>query len=234
MAGKSFLVPIFCCLLLLSGCEKNETKYIADDQTNGLAVFSNTGNNIMTCFINGSPWRTDNLIVGGWGPGTTDFSIFKQYDSSFHYSLVFAWPGNLVNDSADIYLIELHLFVPANFSRQVLIAFRESVSRLTAQPAFLVLPIIVSRATGLFILTGQVMIQQQVNPVMLENSLVCLKRIFPVTRSHKRGLMTTCRRALFNFELTFLFYPLRSFTSNLTTILLNEKRRRCVFVPRIL
>jgi|SRR5665213_55962 len=117
MAGKSFLVPIFCCLLLLSGCEKNETKYIADNQTNGLAVFSNTGNNIMTCFINGSPWRTDNRIVGGWGPGSTDLSIFKQYDSSFHYSLVFAWPGNLVNDSADIYLIELHLFVPANFSQ---------------------------------------------------------------------------------------------------------------------
>src|ERR1019366_4985928 len=93
---------IFLAAFLITGCQKNLTKYYADPQNRPLAIFSNTGNNIFTCDVNGLPWRTVNRVTGGlFTPSLSKLLVSKQIDSSSQTSLVVQWSGFLVQQPLD-------------------------------------------------------------------------------------------------------------------------------------
>jgi len=106
------------CLLSLAfitGCVKNESHYYPDNDFPGTAIFSNTGNNVFSCYINGQPWRTIDRKVGGLGPPTYEVSINKQnFDSlTDHFSI--SWFGYYLDNPYGYGNITLILSVPKNF-----------------------------------------------------------------------------------------------------------------------
>jgi hypothetical protein len=103
------------CVFLVS-CTKNETKFYADDDNNGLSVFSNAGDNIFTCYVNGVPWRTINRVFGGFLSGSVSELFIRQQADSLHNMLVIDWMGNLQGNNSGFDDIILYLYVPANFT----------------------------------------------------------------------------------------------------------------------
>jgi len=111
---------IIMAAVLLAGCRENLTKYYEDPQNQPLAIFSNKGNNILSCYLNGAPWRTINRLTGGFlSPSVTELVMYKQTDSSSQTSLVFRWNGFLVQQPLSMLpgTITLYLKVPQNFSK---------------------------------------------------------------------------------------------------------------------
>lgn len=118
-------VLLLPCFILVS-CLKNQTKYFADEQDKGLTIFSNTGDNIFSCYINDMPWRTVNRRTGGFliGP-RSEIHLYKEPDSTMGTTLVIEWDGNFTNDPNNFDRITLHLAVPAGFSNHDLNNFEE-------------------------------------------------------------------------------------------------------------
>ena len=111
--------------LLFIGCYKNVTNYYADTQDNGLAIFSNTGNNIFSCYVNGQPWRTANRTTGGFlSQPRSEVHLSKQADSSSQDFLVFQWNGHLQQSPNDYDIITLYLKIPKNFTRNDISSFQ--------------------------------------------------------------------------------------------------------------
>lgn len=109
---------ILATVLLLAGCYKNESNYYADGEDKGLPIFSNTGNNIFSCYVNGLSWRTFNRTTGGLFSGSTsELYISKQVDSSSQDLLVIQWSGFLQEHPDGYNTIALCLKVPKNFAR---------------------------------------------------------------------------------------------------------------------
>ncbi|MFN8252731.1 MAG: hypothetical protein U0V75_12740 [Ferruginibacter sp.] len=70
---KIILQGLFFCILL-QGCTIESTNYYPDGQEDGLAIFSNTGNNLMTAYANNIPWQTRPRSV------TVVLSSVKRYE----------------------------------------------------------------------------------------------------------------------------------------------------------
>jgi hypothetical protein len=80
--------------MLLTGCVKDETNYFTDGQNTGLAIFSNTGNNVMSCYVNGQPWRTINRTTAGlFSPPESEVRIYRSFYDTSHSTLVIEWDG---------------------------------------------------------------------------------------------------------------------------------------------
>lgn len=112
------LIPVSLIVLsIFTGCTKNETKYFADKSSNGLAIFSNTGNNILTGYINGVLWRTQNRLSGGFlSPSTSEVYLTKTTDSSFNSMLIITWYGSTQSSQYNDDYISLYISMPPNFS----------------------------------------------------------------------------------------------------------------------
>ena len=114
------LLPVSLTVFsIFMGCTKNETKYFADTTSNGLAIFSNTGNNILTGYVNGLAWRTQNRVTAGFfSRSTSEVYLTKTMDSGFNNMLVITWYGHYQNSPNSFDFISLYLFVPPNFSNR--------------------------------------------------------------------------------------------------------------------
>ena len=119
---------LFCALLfffssILFSC--NHTEFYADPQATGLGIFSNTGNNLMSCYIQNQSWRTRDRTSGGFlGNTTYELLISKQTTNGITDNLVFTWFGypsanNTLNGD-----VSLVLSVPKNFGYKQLSAFK--------------------------------------------------------------------------------------------------------------
>ncbi len=117
MKIKTFKNIFFCSLLyvLLSGCTKNETHYYPDTQTPGVSIFSNAGNNVFSCLLDGQPWKTIDRKIGGFSPSTYEISIYKQYFDSLTDQLLITWYGDYGSAVYDYYSIQLVLSVDKSF-----------------------------------------------------------------------------------------------------------------------
>ena len=105
--------------LVLTGCYKVETKYFSDAENNGLAIFSNTGNNIFTCYVNGAPWRTQDRTTGGFFSGPqSEVYLSKQSDSSLPVQIIIQWDGFFQDSPFDLGWVYLYITVPANFTNR--------------------------------------------------------------------------------------------------------------------
>ncbi|HVM86718.1 MAG TPA: hypothetical protein VMT76_00925 [Puia sp.] len=102
-------------LIFFHSCSKNETRYYPDTTASGVAIFSNKGNNVFSCLINGRPWRTFDRKIGGWGGSSFEVSVRKEYYDSLTDMLIISWQGYFADDSA-FGEIQLLISVPPNFS----------------------------------------------------------------------------------------------------------------------
>jgi hypothetical protein len=108
---------LFAACYLITGCTKNYTKYYADAETPGLAIFSNTNNNILTCFVDGRPWRTNSRVTSGLSlRASYEVYVSKYSTNSLQDTLLFNWSGNSDGNEFGGSNIGLVLAVSKNFS----------------------------------------------------------------------------------------------------------------------
>lgn len=111
------IAVVIAALIFLTGCTKNETHYYQDNNAAGLSIFSNTGNNTFSCFIDGSAWRTVDRTSGGiLSRNVYEVQIRKQFFDSLTDVLSITWEGYYVSDKNNSGDISLNLYVPKNFS----------------------------------------------------------------------------------------------------------------------
>lgn len=130
-------------LLVLTGCTKNYTAYYADSEDPGLAIFSNKGNNLMTCYVNGKPWRTIDKETTILGSGLRlDVSITRVTTNSAQDTLAFNWFGDYtINGAQAISQLSLLLPIPKTFAFKDIAALqgqRLSLDTLNNNGAFVI------------------------------------------------------------------------------------------------
>ena len=115
---------IITCLLL-SSCSKNDTYYYGDAENEGLAIFSNTGNNLLTCLVNNNPWRTGDRTFNVFTPGGPRYELYirKQISTSLMDTLHFDWTGCYSPDGTNYGYLSLQLPVAKNFGYRNLSTF---------------------------------------------------------------------------------------------------------------
>jgi hypothetical protein len=102
---------------IIMGCSKNYTNYYADAEDNGIAIFSNTGNNILSCFIDGKPWRTVDRTISGFSPRQIyEVDITKYSTNSLLDSLIITWRGYYTANNFSNGSLNLIIPVAKNFS----------------------------------------------------------------------------------------------------------------------
>lgn len=113
---KNLLLGCLAVLTLL-GCRADYTEYYADREDEGLAIFSNTNNNLMSCFIAGQPWRTASRTTAGFSVRTNyEIEIERQATFTAKDTLVIQWRGFYqANKNSEGY-ISLHLALPSGFN----------------------------------------------------------------------------------------------------------------------
>jgi hypothetical protein len=100
--------------LFFSGCIKNQTKFYEDVDSNGLSIFSNTGNNLLSAYFKNKVWQTKDRI------SYTTGSIYEITISKFHYglspdSLLISWTGKSEDNRDYQYqVLQLFIAVPSN------------------------------------------------------------------------------------------------------------------------
>jgi hypothetical protein len=91
--------------------------YYDDAENPGIAIFSNTGNNILSCFVNGKSWRTASRITYGISARTSyEVYITKQSASALQDTLLISWNGYYPTDSLGQGTLNLTIPVAKNFS----------------------------------------------------------------------------------------------------------------------
>lgn len=101
----------------LISCNKNYTVFYEDDDADDLSVFSSMGNNVMSCYINGKPFRTrDRTYNAGFSRGsfTAEIELFKDDAANDSDTLIIVWQRNAL--SPNPYSVSLVLAVKKDFS----------------------------------------------------------------------------------------------------------------------
>jgi hypothetical protein len=120
-----FFILLFLFSGVLNSCSKNQTSFYDDEQANGLAIFSNTGNNLMSCYIQNEAWRTRDRITGGlFGNTTYELSITRQVTSGPSDNLTFTWYVTPAANNTVVGDIGLVLSIPKVFGYKELSAFK--------------------------------------------------------------------------------------------------------------
>jgi hypothetical protein len=105
----------FCAGLLLLSCTKSSTNAYPDPSDEGLAIFSNTGNNILSCMVNDKPWRTLDRKIYLLSRPAYEVTIQLQKTSSAKDSLWFTWNGYYNNEIGNQGNLNIVLPVTKNF-----------------------------------------------------------------------------------------------------------------------
>jgi hypothetical protein len=120
-----FSALLFFFSSILFSCTVNHTEFYPDAQANGLGIFSNTDNNLMSCYIQNQPWRTRDRISGGFPVRTTyELLINRQITSGVSDNLIFTWYVSAAVNNTFNGDIGLVLSVPKNFGYRELSALK--------------------------------------------------------------------------------------------------------------
>jgi hypothetical protein len=137
---SNFTLVIFFLLLLVffnTGCSRNATQYYDDAENPGIAIFSNTGNNILSCLVNGKPWRTASRITYGIGARTSyEVYITKQSTNTLQDILLISWNGYYPADSLGQGNLNLIIPVAKNFSNKNFAALQGQRLQIDTTNAF--------------------------------------------------------------------------------------------------
>ena len=103
--------------LVAAGCVKETSYYYPDKQTPGTAIFSNTGNNVLSCFVDGRSWQTKSRSVNGGFFSHPVYEVYfeKMLSSGAMDTLLIIWEGHYSGDQNGQEVISLMLPVAKNF-----------------------------------------------------------------------------------------------------------------------
>ena len=107
-------------------CDKNYTVFYEDDDATGLSVFSDMGNNVMSCYINDQPFRTRNRVynAGFRGYLNTEIELFKDASAADSDTLTINWVRDVLSPNPQS--ISLVLAVKKDFSYNDFTAFNNT------------------------------------------------------------------------------------------------------------
>jgi hypothetical protein len=103
----------------LVGCVKKASDFYPDSDSEGLAIFSNTGNNIASCYMDGKEWRTRDRIYGTFfGRPNYEIDVFRRSGAGLQDTLYFNWDGyfGTTNSFTGSTWLNLEVYVPKSFS----------------------------------------------------------------------------------------------------------------------
>ncbi|MEO5685463.1 MAG: hypothetical protein ABIQ88_22645 [Chitinophagaceae bacterium] len=109
---KIHLLAYLLLYMLVIGCRKNGTRYYPDKETPGLSIFSNTGNNVLSCAVNGQAWQTVTRATSGL-IGRTSYELYvtRHRTGSLLDTLSFSWRGSYTSNQL-IQGDDITLFLP--------------------------------------------------------------------------------------------------------------------------
>jgi len=108
----------------MPGCYKDYTNFYPDKEEPGLSIFSNRQNNIMSCFIEGKPWRTDSRTTSFFSRISYEVYITKQETNSLSDTIIISWSGYYSENKDFNRDITLVLPVAKNFGQRELSALQ--------------------------------------------------------------------------------------------------------------
>jgi hypothetical protein len=86
-------------------CKKNHTVFFEDDDAPYLSVFSDKGNNIMTCYINEKVFRTQDRITGVlFGHSDYDLYLYKDNSAIDSDILIVTWYADQLSSFSTVTL----------------------------------------------------------------------------------------------------------------------------------
>jgi hypothetical protein len=116
------IVVAFILIALIS-CERNDTVFYEDDDAENLSVFSDVGNNVMSCYINGKPFRTKDRILRGISI-YPEVELFKDTSAPDADTLTINWQSDAL--SPNFYSVSLVLAVKKDFFYNDFTAFNNT------------------------------------------------------------------------------------------------------------
>jgi len=112
---KTYVFIAVC--VVITGCTTNFTKYNPDAENPGLAIFSNKNFNLLTCYIDGKAWRTQDRRNSGFIIRTNyELYIRRLRTNGPSDTIQFQWGGIYENNPYEIGYIGLVMSVPKNYS----------------------------------------------------------------------------------------------------------------------
>ncbi len=120
---SKLLIAIACCIL--TGCSKEIlTEFYEDKEDPGLSVFTNNGSNILSCYVDGKAWRTEDRVGYILSSGTNyEVEIRKTVSTAIMDTLTFSWYGYFQGNEFNKGAINLKMAVPKDFSYRNFNAF---------------------------------------------------------------------------------------------------------------
>ena len=109
---KTLLVLLIT--ISLFGCQKNNTTFFEDAEKNGLSIFSNKGNNLLSCYVNNTAWLTRSRISSS-AYTYYEMGIGKQKTGAIKDTLIFTW-NFAANYTDDYKVISLRIAVDSSFT----------------------------------------------------------------------------------------------------------------------
>lgn len=110
-------VMVFVLSISLISCDKNYTVFYEDDDAKDLSVFSDMGNNVMSCYINGHPFRTRNRVYDAGfirGHFEPEIELFKDGSGRDNDTLTIHWQADVL--SLNPYAVSVVLVVKKDFT----------------------------------------------------------------------------------------------------------------------
>ncbi|PVD52677.1 hypothetical protein DC498_09190 [Terrimonas sp.] len=127
MQSLQWIIFAFISIAFVS-CDKNYTVFYEDDDAEDLSVFSDMGNNVMSCYINGYPFRTRNRMSYGRFSGSVlspEIELFKDDTATDSDTLIINWQSDIYS-SSNPYSVSLVLGVKKGFSYSDFNAFNNT------------------------------------------------------------------------------------------------------------
>lgn len=134
-------VYIFCAGTLLLSCTKSSTNAYPDPSDPELTIFSNTGNNILSCMVNDIPWRTLDRKIYLLSRPAYEITIQLQKTSTAKDSLWFSWNGYYNNEISNQGNLNMVLPVTKNFGYKDLSGLMKQRLHLDANNGYFLLSI---------------------------------------------------------------------------------------------
>jgi hypothetical protein len=142
-----FFALLFFFSVILFGCK--QTEFYADPYADGLGIFSNTQNNLMSCYIQNQPWRTIDRSSGGFlGSPTYELSINRQITSGTKDQLIINWRVNTNTNSTINGDISLTLAIPKVFGYKELSALKGQRLALDSVNGYFSFSLTAAKGTG--------------------------------------------------------------------------------------
>ena len=130
------LLNVTFILSSMVGCSRDETNYYPDREAAGLSIFSDNSNNVMSCYIDGKPWRTHSRVISLFSRWPYEVYIIKDKTNSALDSLAIQWTGHYAGDENKTGYISLTLPVAKNFTRKDFSAFKGKRINVTINNGF--------------------------------------------------------------------------------------------------